>query len=537
MTITGARGSSLNVAQLTAVLGQQSIRGERIKRGFKDRTLSMFEPGDMGAKARGFLFTNFLKGLTPTEFYFHSMAGREGLVDTAVRTQQSGYLQRRLVNSLEHLIVANDLSVRTTDGKIVQFSYGEDGVDPARSDHGNPVNVERLVESISLLHRKTKPSSKEFVEKTVDKLEDQMPQSLVRGLKRHLIQKKSSRNVVKEAVREAVINYKTSMVDPGAAVGVIAAQSIGEPGTQMTLRTFHYAGVRERNVTLGLPRIIEIVDAKKKPSTPSMVIYLKKEFRKNQKSAEEVANKIVGTTLQDNVAESFIDLVKGEINFKLNEDGLKRKETDEEALLKIAGKKYPTRIEQDTLIVQVPESNLTELQKMREKLLRKHACGVKGITQITVNYDNEWILYTMGSNLGGVLAIPEVDSKRTTTNDIHQIADVLGIEAARNAIMEELGGVLDEQGLDVDIRHLMLVSDLMTRTGRIRQTGRYGIVAEKASVLARAAFEITVPVLKKAAVRGEEEILRGVTENLIVGTRVPIGTGLVDVYMEAKSSE
>ncbi|MFQ5710563.1 MAG: DNA-directed RNA polymerase subunit A' [Candidatus Geothermarchaeales archaeon] len=538
MTITGARGSSLNVAQLAAVLGQQSIRGERISRGFNDRTLAMFEPGDIGASARGFVFQNFLNGLKPAEFYFHAMAGREGLVDTAVRTQQSGYLQRRLVNSLEHLIVANDFSVRTTDGKIVQFSYGEDGVDPARSDHGDPVNVERLVDSISLLHRKTKPPAKRFIDETLGKVEDQLPRSLVRELRRSLAKKKAGKRVVREAVKEAVINYKTSLVDPGAAVGVIAAQSIGEPGTQMTLRTFHYAGVRERNVTLGLPRIIEIVDAKRKPSTPSMTIYLKSEFSRDQVVAERVANKIVAATLQDLVAESLIDLLKGEIHFKLNSDGLAVKEDDEETLTKISGKKYLSVVEGDRLIVKAPGLTLIELQKLRDKLLGKHASGVSGITQITVNLeDNEWVLYTTGSNLADVLAIPEVDSTRTTTNDIHQIAEVLGIEGARNAITEELMGVLEEQGLDVDIRHLMLVADLMTRSGKIRQTGRYGIVAEKESVLARAAFEITVPVLKRAAVRGEEDALRGVTENLIVGTRVPIGTGLVDVYMEAGSSE
>ncbi len=532
MTVSGARGSSLNVAQLSAVLGQQSIRGERIKRGFNNRTLTMFQPNEMGASAGGFVFENFLSGLSPTEFFFHAMAGREGLVDTAVRTQESGYLQRRLINSLEHLLVAHDFSVRTTDGKIVQFNYGEDGIDPARSDHGKPVNVERLVDSISLLHPDEPSTTKEAINGMIEKIQGEIPISLSKELGRYMARREVGESVAMETAKEAVINYKTSKVDPGSAIGIIAAQSLGEPGTQMTLRTFHYAGVKERNVTLGLPRIIEIVDARKKPSTPSMIIYLKKQFRKNQRSAEKLANKLVSTHLRDIVTESYIDLIEGSVILKLNREALKRKDLTDDALTDQFKKRFEVDLERDTLTFKTSEHTLGELQRLRDRLLTKNISGVPGITQITVNKEEgEWVLYTMGSRLDAVLTIPEVDSERTTTNDLHQIEEVLGIEAARNAIVHELQGVLEEQGLDVDVRHLMLISDLMTRTGGIRQTGRYGVVAQKESVLARAAFEITVPILRKAAVSGEEDHLRGVTENLIVGTKVPIGTGLVEVYM------
>ena len=218
----------------------------------------------------------------------------------------------------------------------------------------------------------------------------------------------------------------------------------------------------------------------------------------------------------------------------MNKKVMELKGVTEESLAKVF-KRYDVTLVEDELIVKGPEKSLEGLEKVKDKLLIKHVGGISGITQITVNFDNgEWVLYTRGSKLDDVLLIPEVDTVRTTTNDIHQIADVLGIEAARNAIIKELMSVLEEQGLDVDIRHLMLIADLMTRTGKIRQTGRYGVVAEKESVLARAAFEITVPILRKAAVRGEEDHLRGVTENLVVGTKVPIGTGLVEVYMKGK---
>jgi DNA-directed RNA polymerase subunit A' len=148
MARSGARGSFLNLTQMAGSVGQQSVRGERIMRGYGDRTLPHFLPGDRGADARGFVESSYKKGLNPTEFFFHAMGGREGLVDTAVRTSQSGYLQRRLVNALQDLEVKHDGTVRETRGVIVQFLYGEDGVDPMKSDYGEGVNIQRIVESV-----------------------------------------------------------------------------------------------------------------------------------------------------------------------------------------------------------------------------------------------------------------------------------------------------------------------------------------------------------------------------------------------------
>ena len=148
MARTGARANMLNITQMVAVLGQQSIRGERIKRGFTRRTLPHFKWGDLGPRARGFVYSSFKRGLRPTEFFFHAMAGREGLVDTAVRTAQSGYMYRRLANALQDFYVAYDGSVRTSEGFVVQFRYGEDGVDPAKSDHGKPVDVDKVIRKV-----------------------------------------------------------------------------------------------------------------------------------------------------------------------------------------------------------------------------------------------------------------------------------------------------------------------------------------------------------------------------------------------------
>jgi len=203
-------------------------------------------------------------------------------VDTAVRTQQSGYMQRRLINALEQLRVEYDGTVRNSIGDIVQLRYGEDGVDPAKSDHGKAVNVSRLIEQVKIVMEKDKPAPKEHIRERLLEVEDQLTPLLVKELKSELTKAKLSREGVDQAVNLTLENYRRALVEPGEAVGIVAAQSMGEPGTQMTLRTFHYAGVREQNVTLGLPRLIEIVDARRTPSTPIMAIYLDKEHRKSK---------------------------------------------------------------------------------------------------------------------------------------------------------------------------------------------------------------------------------------------------------------
>ncbi len=538
MTKSGARGQEINVAQLTAMLGQQTIRGKRIMRGYGDRTLSTFEEGDIGAKARGFVVSSFYSGLHPIEFFFHSMGGREGLMDTAVKTQQSGYLYRRLVYSLDHLRVDHDFVVRTSDGKIVQFVYGEDAVSPDRSDHGKPVNVERLVDSIKLLYPTGEPADKKYIDRLLSKVKDEIPMTLYEELRRTLIEKKANRKVVRESIRQAVINFRKARVDPGAAVGVIAAQSIGEPGTQMTLRTFHYAGVKEKDVTIGLPRIIEIVDARRTPSTPRMTIYLKEGYRESQEMAEKVANRIKATYLSDVVIESTIDIINKSIIFRLDLSELDKLGMTPNDVKKIFSRRYSCDVEDDLLIIRLPNKDLEGLKRAMNRFLKRHIAGVPGIVRVTLERvenvetgEKEWIIYTAGSSLKEVLMIEGVDPVRTTTNDIMEIYRTLGIEAARQAIIEEIKGVLEEQGLDVDYRHVMLVADMMTRDGVVKQAGRYGIVAVRDSVLAKAAFEITVPVLVDAAVGGEKDLLRGPTENIIVGSRIPSGTGSVEIYM------
>ena len=335
--------------------------------------------------------------------------------------------------------------------------------------------------------------------------------------------------------------YLRAQVEPGEAVGTVAAQSIGEPSTQMTLRTFHYAGVKELNVTLGLPRLIEIVDARKTPSTPTMTVYLEEEYKYDKEKALEIARKIEMTKVE-NVAESIeIDWYTPAIIIHLDPDMMEDKGVTRDDVIKalnkvrIKGTAKPDPEDEYTVIVELdPEaySSSLELQKVRDKILNAKIKGIKDIKRVIVQQrEEEYVLVTDGSNLKEVLKVEGVDSTRTVSDNIKEIEEVLGIEAARQAIINEMMDVLENQGLDVDVRHIMLLADAMTWTGEVRQVGRHGIAGSKPSVLARAAFEVTVKQLVDAAVAGEVDHLRGVTENIIVGQPIPLGTGMVALIM------
>ncbi len=538
MTRAGARGSMLNIGQMTACLGQQSIRGKRILRGYRDRTLPFFEPNDAGAEARGFVYSSYRDGLNPIEFFFHAVGGREGLVDTAVRTQQSGYMQRRLINALEHLRVEYDGTVRDSSGNIVQFKYGEDGVDTAKSDHGKAVNTERLVDRVRLFADKGETAGKKYIESKIDAVSDKLPPSLVGELRRNLHESKLTRKGVEQVVDLTIESYVRSLIEPGEAAGVVSAQSIGEPGTQMTLRTFHFAGVKEQNVTLGLPRLIEIVDARKIPSTPTMTIYLEKKYRTREK-AEDVANAVTHTTLED-IAESVVsDIARMKVMARLNPNTMKaRGITLQEVREALKPPNCEVKIDRFDLEVTPKEMEIPQFRRFAARLRQFRLKGAPSVRRALVLEDKgEWIIRTEGSGLEYALKIPGVDKTRTISNNVHEVAEVLGIEAARNVTIKEAMGVLEEQGLDVDIRHVMLVADMMTNSGAVLQVGRHGISGEKASTLAKAAFEITIPTIVDASIRGTKDMLRGVAENVIVGRQIPMGTGLIDVYMSMPEKE
>ena len=344
---------------------------------------------------------------------------------------------------------------------------------------------------------------------------------------------KFSEDQLDKIIEKVVDKYNTSRVEPCEAVGIVAAQSIGEPGTQMTMRTFHYAGVAEINVTLGLPRLIEIVDARKSPTTPVMEVRLLKEYASDRDKARELSW-VIEVTKISHLGDVITIPDEMLIIIELNERALDRRHiTVETIVAKVEETGVTVSVDGMTIRIETETSSYRDLLLKKEKIDKLILKGIPGIERVVIRHeDNEYVLYTEGSAIKEVLEMDGVDNVRTRTNNINEIADVLGIEAARNSIIYETLETLKEQGLEVDVRHIMLVADMMTCDGVVKPIGRHGIAGEKASVLSRAAFEVTVNHLLDAALRGDIDELSGVTENVIAGQLIRLGTG--DVQLVAK---
>ena len=454
------------------------------------------------------------------------------------------------------------------------------------------------------------------VEKVLKKNKIDFPQSYIDELASAYIRRDLTDKELNTLVLKVEEAYERAHIEAGEAVGTVAAQSVGEPGTQMTMRTFHYAGVAELNVTLGLPRLIEIVDARKKISTPTMDIYFEDEYKNDEEFVRKLANQIGKSTINDILADYDIDYFNYKIvtvldnekiesrrldiddiisrvqktfkkleiiNYgddelieeeakdienvdsdveetdiakvdKVDETGMAKADSDAEetAMAKADSEEdsetiqvsdeevqEPSNInlkksdENITLIFEPSKRTIRELRLLGDKVRDLQISGTKGIGKVIIRKDDaEWVLHTEGSNLGAIFKIEGIDKVRSTTNDIHEIEVVLGIEAARNAIVYELNRTLSDQGLTVDIRHIMLVADMMTSEGTVKSIGRHGISGEKSSVLARAAFEETGKHLLHASIRGEVDDLTGIIENIIIGQPIPLGTGSVSVTMK-----
>ena len=354
-----------------------------------------------------------------------------------------------------------------------------------------------------------------------------------------------------DLIAEAAKAQEMALIDPYEAAGIITAQSIGEPGTQMTMRTFHYAGVATVNVTQGLPRIIEIVDARKVPNTPTMTIRLKGENSQSADAAKKLAAAIEITTTM-NIADIDTDVAQRRLVLKLKKGNLKQKgmtpaevkdkleralrlyvEADKEknpsTLTLIPG--IQTEDDMKTLAENPP--SYTELLQLEDKIRDMRLKGVPNIERANVQLDDktgEYYLSTIGSNLARISDMEGIDRARTYTNNIIEIYEYLGIEASRQAIVNELQATLDGARLEVDVRHLLMVADVMTSEGEVRAIGRHGVSGTKHSILARAAFEVTVNHLLKAGIIGERDNLTGVAENIIVGQPISLGTGSVELY-------
>jgi DNA-directed RNA polymerase II subunit RPB1 len=717
MARSGSKGSAINISQMTALVGQQIVEGKRIPFGFKYRTLPHFTKDDYSPEARGFVENSYLRGLTPSEFFFHAMAGREGLIDTAVKTAETGYIQRRLVKALEDAEARYDGTVRNSLGDIIQFVYGEDGLDgiaieKQRVDHMNMSNhnfdkrfrLDVMDEATSAAALESleygremisDPAVQELLDQEYEQLaadrelvrrinrrkqaEDQMQLPLniariietakklfkvddshrsdltpndvipvVKALLDRMIVVRGSDPISKEADYNSTILFKIqlrsrlaykrlaveqrinklafdhilgelenrwsrSMVSPGEMVGVLAAQSIGEPATQMTLNTFHFAGVSSKNVTLGVPRLKEILNVAKDIKTPSMVVYLDSE-NATQEDAKRMRNAVEHTSLRSvtavteiyydpevtstNIPEDFDmvesyflipdssdqDSIENQSRWLLRLTLDRQKMLDKGLRVEDVAQRIKEEYKKDVAVI-FSDNNAEEMvlrirvirqdddkdedgNKIIEddvmlKRLEKHLldnCTLRGVpgieraflnkgTRLVVMPDGsqmankdtpecmEWYLDTQGTTLRDVLTIDGVDTKRTSTNDLYQIVDVFGIEAARSALMQELTQVLAFDGSYVNHRHLALLVDVMTYRGSIAAVTRHGINRADTGALMRCSFEETVEILLEAAAVGELDDCRGISENVMLGQMAPMGTGHFDVLLDPKMLE
>jgi len=330
--------------------------------------------------------------------------------------------------------------------------------------------------------------------------------------------------------------HRDKNISPGEAIGIITAQSFGEPSTQMALNTFHFAGVSEMQVTSGLPRLIEIFDARRTPSTPSMEIRLDKAYN-NGKDAKIIAEKIQEVKLKDIVKEIKINFANKKIEAVVDNDTVKRVHSSIDTISKRINDAprvtHQCKVVGNSLVFNGKDLDFKEIYKLKEKIKLLSISGIKGIEQIlVVNKDGNYVITTSGTNLKEILEFKGIDITRTISNDIHEVADVLGIEVARETIIKEIKKVTDSQGLNIDERHSKLIADAMTFAGVVKGITRMGIISQKSSILARASFETPVKQFVNATLKDNKDELDSVIENIILNQPVPVGTGLPGLMVE-----
>jgi DNA-directed RNA polymerase II subunit RPB1 len=686
MVRSGSKGEPLNVAQMMACLGQTAIEGKRVPYGFTDRTLPHYKKYDDSAEARGFIESSFIRGLTPQEFFFHAMSGREGLIDTAVKTADTGYIQRQLIKSMEDLVVQHDGTVRDTNNNIVQYHYGEDGVNPTkienqglpigelsleqiRTDYGmvgvdwstvlkegtiregdteliaeyvndlifdQRMMVEGVFQSKSLdsgsvfapvnLARWILNIKTRFALKATEKT-DLTPAYVLEGMKKVMkrthpyhkiwcallrfylaphkliVKERFTKDAFEMLMELIVVTHMKAWVQPGDQVGIVAAQSIGEPATQMTLNTFHQAGVASKSaVTRGVPRLRELLKVTQNPKATSLTIHLKPEYRNNKDKAREVVQDLELTLLRNitdkvaiywdtNTDESTIPEDRALLEFyKLFEEGLM---ADEGSSSMETWSKWVLRLELNreemfnrnisiqevvTVIKSLHDINVvysdynseklvmrirlpnkatadkdtaaqlddfTNLKKFQNKLLNSVVIrGLPGIKAVTFRKDKnsvevvdgkyqqveQYVLDTDGSNFIMVMNHPAVDGTKLYSTNVWDVYEVLGIEATRAILFNEISGLFESVG--VNYRHLCLLCDVMTRFGKLMSIDRYGINKNEIGTLAKASFEETQKILLKAALFGEVDPVTGVSANIMMGQPIRGGTAFSQILMD-----
>jgi DNA-directed RNA polymerase subunit A" len=344
-------------------------------------------------------------------------------------------------------------------------------------------------------------------------------------------------NKKQKLIEEVTKAYLNMRFEPGEAIGILTAQSISEPATQLTMRTYHLAGAAGIKVTLGLPRLVEIFDAKKSIETPMMTIYLNKEYN-TKEDAEKLAFKIVEKRVFDLAKYISIDIGENSIVIELDDN--RKLEKVEKIIKEHMAKRADVKVKENLIVVKPKGEKIefSELQKIKDEISNIVIEGIEGVTAAIIRNEGEnWIVQTIGSNLKEVLKLEEVNENKTISNNIYEVYEVFGIEAARNVIIREAYKTMQEQGLDVDIRYLLLLADVMTWSGEISSIGRYGVAGAKASVLSRAAFEETIKHLIRASIRNEVDEFKGLFENVMVGQPAPVGTGMFELIVRGEEDE
>lgn len=587
MALCGSKGSFINISQMIACVGQQAISGSRVPDGFENRSLPHFEKHSKLPAAKGFVADSFYSGLTPTEFFFHTMAGREGLVDTAVKTAETGYMQRRLVKSLEDLCSQYDLTVRSSTGDIIQFIYGGDGLDPAAMEgKDEPLEFKRVLDNIRAVHTcADEPAlSKNELVLTTDLIMKRNDFTCCRDT--FLQEIKKFINIMAEKIKKTRdkygINdngstepkvlyqldritptqlekfletcrdkYMRAQMEPGSAVGALCAQSIGEPGTQMTLKTFHFAGVASMNITLGVPRIKEIINASKNISTPIITAHL--DVEDDADFARLVKGRIEKTLLgeiSEYIEEVFLPddcfiLVK----LSLERIRLLRLEVNAETvrysicMSKLRVKPGDVAVHGEAVVCVSPRENSKSsmyyvLQSLKQELPKVVVQGIPEVSRAVIHIDEQssrqkFKLLVEGDNLRAVMATHGVNGSRATSNNTYEVVKTLGIEAARMTIINEIQYTMVNHGMSIDRRHVMLLADLMSYKGEILGITRFGLAKMKESVLMLASFEKTADHLFDAAYFGQKDTVCGVSECIIMGIPMNIGTGLFKLLHRA----
>jgi DNA-directed RNA polymerase II subunit RPB1 len=723
MVNAGSKGSDLNISQMISCLGQQNVDNKRIPYGFENRTLPHFTKYDDSPQARGFVENSFISGLTPEELFFHAMGGRIGIIDTAVKTSQTGYIQRRLIKGLEDLKVEYDMTVRNSKNKVIQFAYGDDGFDPVKVENQFLPILQMTLEEIYAHYQMpsdelkndvfntsyTKPTikrlnkqKKELADKThvlveevvlsrkqlynnvfgkkdgkniyipvaftyiINNVQGQQnigPTSMVditpfeafqliedgysklntityvqptalfklaydyyMNPKDLLMVKRFNRIALIILIDKIVLAYKKSIIAPGEMVGMIAAQSIGEPTTQMTLNTFHFAGVASKsNVTRGLPRIEEILSLSENPKNPSCTVHLFENEETEQENAKKLMNRLEHTKLRvivDSVQicfdpddlntlveedsgimesykafESMIDECVGKetecaagtgtgtsagnnnkskwiLRMKLNaEEMLDRNLTMDDVHFALTNA-YSEQVScafsdynSDNLIFrirlstnvsgkkkagakQMPLDQSDEIYMLKgfqDQLLDNLVLrGVKNIDKVIPrkiidsviltdgNYVKKetWVLDTVGTNLMDILSLDYIDAKRSYTNDIQEIYRVLGIEAARQSILNEISEVIEFDSTYINYHHLSILVDRMTCNDSMVSIFRHGINNDDIGPIAKASFEETPEMFLKAARHAELDTMRGVSANIMCGQEGYFGTSAFQVVLD-----